>query len=125
MDIKNVFKISPTGFLDSTKTKEASILKPDSTSDRDGQGQSPYQKQKPLRELTEEELDSAVKKLKTVGPVIEHKWTIKLLKDQNNTPSIHILDALGSLIKIIGPAEILALIESPDPHKGQILKRSA
>jgi hypothetical protein len=125
MDIKNVFKVSPIGFIRSTKKAQNSSLKLDSASDRDGNGQSPYQKNQSLRDLTQEELDHALQKLKAMGPVLEHKWQVKLVQSPGAPPEILILDNLGTILKRITHGEILSLLETPSPHKGQILKKSA
>lgn len=127
MDIKNVFKISPLGFLNGPKRSADSGLKLDSTTDRDGNGQSPYQRPPKYRRLTHEELEYAVKKLQDMAPVKEHKWQIHLIKGEGDEtqPEIHVLDNLGKLLKKIESPEILSLLESPAPHKGQILKKSA
>jgi len=125
MDIKNVFKVSSIGFLRSIKKTPSSGLKLDSTSDRDGNGQSSHQRAHSPRDLTQEELDYAVQKLKAMGPVLEHKWQIKLVQSPGAPPEIHVLDNLGNILKRISHAEILSLLETPSPHKGQILKKSA
>jgi hypothetical protein len=125
MDIKNVFKISSIGFMNGARKTPNAGLKLDSTTDRDGNGQTPYHKNPYPRELTQEELEYAVKKLKAMGPIQEHKWTIELSYPAGKPPEIFVKDNLGNLIKIISALEIIELLETPAPHKGQILKKSA
>jgi hypothetical protein len=125
MDIKNVFKISSIGFLGGVKKATKADLKLDSATDRDGNGQTPYQKNPHPRELTQEELEHAVKKLEAMAPVQEHKWTIEFNCQKGKAPEILVKDNLGHIIKKISTLELIELLETPAPHKGQILKKSA
>jgi len=125
MDVKNIFKISSLGFLSGVKRTPESGLKLNSTSDRDGNGQTPRGRKSPLRDLSQEELEFAVKKLESMSPVLEHKWQIELLQEPDKTPEILVRDNLGNIIKRISTYEIQSLLETPVPHKGQILKKSA
>lgn len=126
MDIKNVFKISPTGFLNSSqganKTQE---LKLGSTSDRDGNGQTPYDQQTPKRQLSEQEVEQALEKLKNLAPVLEHKWKVDVTKDEEGRVTVFIKDNLGQLIKTIAQDDLASLLDSPDQNKGQLIKKSA
>lgn len=122
MDIKNIFKVSSVGFL---KPKPSSQLKLDSTTDRDGNGQSPYQKSQDQEELlTPEEFDSAIEKLKLLPPIIEHKWQIKIEKTSLDT-KVFLLDNLGKMIKQVSNQELKSLLNNHELNKGNLLKREA
>lgn len=127
MDIKHVFKISPTAFVN-TKSRllsEQKTLKTDDTTDRDGNGQSPYQKQRNYPALTEDEQNIALNRLRQLPALIEHKWLIKVLAQFPHPLKIELQDNLGQLIKIIEEAELRTLLDNPEPQRGTLVKRTA
>lgn len=124
MDIKNVFKISTVGFL-AAKKADSSRLKTDSTTDRDANGKQEQHSQ-PKRPMTEEEFALALEKLKKLSPFLEHKWSVEVLSQPPAASAlIRIKDNLGQELRLVHEEELWSLLESPTPHKGQILKKSA
>lgn len=127
MDIKNIFKISPTAFIN-TKSRllsEQKNLKTDDTTDRDGNGQTPYQKKRTYPALTEEEQTLALNRLKLLPPLIEHKWRIKILTQFPLPLKLELQDNLGQLIKTIDEEELRTLLDYPTSQRGHLIKRTA
>lgn len=127
MDIKHVFKISPTAFINakSRLLNEQKSLKTDDTTDRDGNGQSPYQKKRDYPALTEEEQITALSRLKLLPPFLEHKWQFKVITKFPDPLKIELRDNLGLPIKMIEESELRTLLDNPEPQKGNLVKRTA
>lgn len=125
MDIKNVFKISTSGFL-AVKKSDSSRLKTDSTTDQDANGKQEQHAPPRRRPMTDEEFVLALEKLKKLPPFMEHKWSIEVISQPPKSSGIiRIKDNLGQELRLVYEEELWSLLESPTPHKGQILKKFA
>ena len=127
MDIKNVFKVSPSAFI---KAKSESVaqrknLKTDDTTDRDGNGQSPHGRPSKDHPMSEEEQNDALKRLQQMGPMQEHQWEVRVLTQFPDRLSLQIWDQKGVLLRTLQEHDLRSLAQNPEPNRGQWLKTSA
>lgn len=119
MNIKSV----ANNFLAPEIKKLKRERKTESSTDRDPtQDQSGKNDQTPKRNLTEEELNSAISFLKELKGVKDNNLSVRLAKE-NDVPVVFIEDALGKIIRRIPETE-LSLLTQKEKSKGNLLDKS-
>lgn len=124
MDIRNVVgSLIPTNITKKDPTDR--IIKSDSTTDRDGNGQMPFGEggdQKPP--MSEEQLKKAVEHLSSHAAVKDNNLTVELIQiDGKNF--VLIKEASGKVVRRIPEHELWTLKDVQENEKGQLLRKTA
>lgn len=124
MDVRNVLgSLIPTNITKKDPTDK--IIKSDSTTERDGNGQMPFgdgQDQKPP--MSEEQLKKAVEHLASHAAVKENNLSVELVKiDGKNF--VLIKEPSGKIVRRIPEIDLWTLKDVQENEKGQLLRRTA
>ncbi len=108
-----------------TKDPVEKAIKSENATEREGNGQMPWdQGKKPRPPMSDEELRQAKEKLLEIESVKNSGWIV----EESHTETKKILlvkDAEGNLIRRILEDEIWQLLEPPDKNRGRIINRAA
>lgn len=99
----------------------------DMTHDRDANGQQLFdggqgQQKEPM---SEEQMEKALESLRNLPAVKEHKWTVQLMKTEDQKRSVVIKDNLGNVIRRIPEQELWSLSFDDQAPKGHLFKKTA
>lgn len=98
----------------------------DMTHDRDANGQQLFDGDQGQREpMSEEQLGKALEHLRNLAAVKEHKWTVQLMKDEDQKRFVLIKDNLGNVIRRIPERELWSLSFDDQAPKGHLFKKTA
>ncbi|MEZ0393078.1 MAG: hypothetical protein ACAH59_12730 [Pseudobdellovibrionaceae bacterium] len=127
MDIKNALNsILPLNLR--AKTAVDRTIKSGNATDRDGNGQMPFdQNQQQKEPMTEQELEKALQHLKDLPAVKDHNLTVELT-EQNGKRFVLLKEPDGKIIRRIPELELWSLpvmTESEPNKKGQLLRKTA
>ena len=127
MDIKNALNaILPLQLRAKTATDRA--IKAGNTTDRDANGQMPFnQNQKRHEPMTEEQLKKAIQALKDFPAIKEHNLSVELVEHEGKR-FVLLKEPSGKLIRKIPEAELWTLptmTDSDPDKKGQLLRKTA
>jgi hypothetical protein len=121
MDVKGIWKnLVPTQLRPKEKVSKA--IKSDSTTDRDGNGQTPFGEEQ-KRPMTEVEFEEAIKRLRSTEAVKNNQLIIEA-SELNGKRLVLVKDPAGKILRRIMEAELWSLGPSED-KKGQLLSKSA
>lgn len=125
MDIKKVFNL-PQSMRESESSAPAErVIKSDSTTDREGNGQMPFGEGEQHREpMSDEQMEKAIEHLKAIAVVKENNLEVELVV-QNEKRFILLKELSGKVIRRIPEAELWSLLRVKANEKGQILSKSA
>lgn len=129
MDVKHAVRnILPLalGKVSETKLREATTSEAQTTSDRDANGQQQPEQHGPRRNLTDEELQEAVKILEALPGVKDNGLLFKLSKSADGVPVVHVEDRNGKIVRRIPETELSQLkARSVDPKStGNLLNKA-
>ena len=122
MDIKSVLRNS-WPFNVQAPSKVAKQARTGEASDRDGNGQSQQQEQKPKRNLTPEELKEAVAYLEALEGVKLNNLKIRLATNEGVT-LVYIEDQQGKLIRRIPESELSLLTTNRQKKSGNLINKA-
>jgi uncharacterized FlaG/YvyC family protein len=103
--------------------KKITRTRAEASSDRDADGKrenSP--KKQPRRNLSEEELNNAIKHLKELKGVKDHNLNVRLARE-NGVPVALIEDHKGKVVRRIPETE-LSMLDTNEKSKGNLLDKS-
>lgn len=124
MDIKNIVRtVIPLGVSGTQEAKHARV-KTEDTADREGNGQSAGQEQEKRRNLTQEELDEAIKYLEALPGVKDNGLNVRLERNADGIPSILVVDRLGKVVRRIPESEISVLTANKEKKSGHLLNKA-
>lgn len=127
MDIKNIVRtvipFANSSAKEAKGTTDARLTTED-TADREGNGQAAAEEQKKRRNLTQEELDDAVKYLASLPGLKDNNLTVRLERNADGVPSILVVDGTGKVVRRIPETEISALTANKEKKSGHLLNRA-
>ena len=112
MDVKHAIRniLPPVlGKVSETKLREATTSETHTTSDRDANGQQQREEQAPRRNLTEEELQAAVKTLEALPGVKDNGLKFRLSRSEDGVPVVYVEDRDGKIVRRIPETELSQL----------------
>lgn len=127
MDIRNAIgSLLPTNLR--KKDPVERNIKSDSATDRDGNGQMPWQEknegeQKPP--MSEEQLKKAMEHLKGLPVVKDHNLSVELTVSEGGKKFVLLKEPSGKLIRRIPEEELWTLQVMKENEKGQLLRKTA
>ena len=129
MDVKQAARsILPLslGKVSEAKLRDATTSEAKTTSDRDANGQQPQGDAPPKRNLTDEELQEAMKILESLPGVKDNGLTFRLMRGENGVPVVHVEDRLGKIVRRIPESELSQLkARNVDPKStGNLLNKA-
>lgn len=129
MDVKHAVRnILPMalGKVSETKLREQVTSEAHTTSDRDANGQQQREGQTPRRNLSEDELQEAVKILEALPGVKYNGLRFKLSRNESGVPVVHVEDRNGKIVRRIPESELSQLkARSVDPKStGNLLNKA-
>lgn len=124
MDVRNVLgSLIPTNIAKKDPTER--IIRSDSTTERDGNGQMPFGEggeEKPP--MSEEQLKKAIEHLANHAAVKENNLSVELQKiDGKNF--VLIKEPSGKIVRRIPEVDLWTLKDVQDNEKGQLLRKTA
>lgn len=127
MDIKNALNSVLPPSLRPKERVERSI-KSESTTDRDGNGQMPFdqggqnEKRGPM---SDEQIKKALEHLRGLQAVKDHLLTIELVTKEDGKRFVLIKEPDGKVVRRIYEHELWSLQAVQDTDKGQLLRKTA
>ncbi len=112
MDVKQAARnILPLalGKVSEAKLREATTSEAHTASDRDANGQSQRDQPAPRRNLSEEELQEAIKILEALPGVKDNDLKFKLTRSEDGVPVVHVEDRNGKIVRRIPETELSLL----------------
>lgn len=112
MDVKNAIRniLPPVlGKVSETKLREQVTSEAHTTSDRDANGQQQRDDQAPRRNLSETELQEAVKILESLPGVKDNGLKFKLSRSEDGVPVVYVEDRNGKVVRRIPESELSQL----------------
>ena len=108
------------------QTKVDRAIKPDSSHDRDANGQQTYDQNKRQQQgpMSDEQFKKAVDYLMSLPSVKDQKWIVETVVEDSMRVLL-IKDNLGTLVRRIPESELWSLPFDKDVRTGQLLKKSA
>lgn len=102
------------------------MIKSDSATDRDGNGQMPQQDQREEHPpMSDEQLQKALDHLRSIPAVKDHQLSIELVAGELGKRFVLLKEPDGKLIRRIPEAELWTLQVVRDNEKGQLLRKTA
>ncbi len=123
MNIRSIGKIiDPLSHV----VKEASdkVVKSDSTTDRDGNGQM-AQGDSHHPPMSDEQFKKAIEHLKKLAVVKERNLSVEVSFEANGQRFVMIKEKNGKLFRKISESELWSLIQTKDNEKGQLISKTA
>lgn len=126
MNIKNLIGNLSQVTAPTATAKADRPIKTDNTSDRDGNGQQFYQKDRKKEKMTDEQFHKAVALLREKNFVKEMRWTV-LASEENGLKYAWVQDNEGHTIRKISEFDLWEVFEDSktEETKGQLLKKTA
>lgn len=122
MDIKSVLRSSwPFNVQSAEKVDKRALTS--GTADRDANGQSQQEQQKPKRNLSPEELQEAVAYLEALDGVKLNNLKVRLVTE-GGINVVHIEDQSGKVVRRIPEAELSALTQNRQKKSGHLLNKA-
>ncbi|NQZ00592.1 MAG: hypothetical protein HRT45_07985 [Bdellovibrionales bacterium] len=124
MNIKSV--ANPISSLDSmSSTQGTEKVKTFESADRDANGKQEQPDQEPERELSEEELELALEKMKSM-PAVKENNLIIMAESINGVTMVFVKSPYGEIIRRMTPFQAMKSTEhiDLDRPKGQLLNRA-
>ena len=122
MDIKSVLRSSwPFNVQSAQKVDKRALTA--KTADRDANGQSQQEQQKPKRNLSPEELQEAVAYLEALDGVKLNNLKVRLAT-ADGVSVVYIEDQAGKVVRRIPEAELSALTQNRQKKSGHLLNKA-
>ncbi len=122
MDIKSVLRSSwPFNVQAPAKVDKRTVTA--ETGDRDGNGQSQKEEQKPKRNLSPEELKEAIVYLEGLEGVKMNNLKVRLAV-ADGVSVVYIEDQLGKVVRRIPEAELSVLTQNRQKKSGHLLNKA-
>jgi uncharacterized FlaG/YvyC family protein len=109
MDVKHSVRniLSPTlGKISETKLRDSVRGDGTTSADRDPNGQQQKEGEAQRRNLTEEEIQEAIKILEALPGVKDNGLQFKLSRGENGVPVVHVTDRNGQIVRRIAETEL-------------------
>lgn len=124
MDVKNSLSSILPSHLQAKDPVDRAI-KSGSATDRDGNGQMPFdEKKKQKQPMTDGEFEKALEQLKNLDVVRTSQWVVEAASTESQK-IVLLKDASGKVLRRILEEELWQLLEAPDKHRGQLLNKAA
>lgn len=129
MDVKQAARgILPIslGKVSEAKLREATTSEAHTTTDRDANGQQQREQPAPRRNLSEEELQEAIKILEALPGVKDNGLKFKLSRSEDGVPVVHVEDRNGKIVRRIPETELSLLKARTSEQKstGNLLNKA-
>ncbi len=121
MDIKGLRSVLPFNVQNTKNVRERT--KTDSATDREGNGQAQSEQQQARRNLSEDELQEAMKYLESLPGVKENGLTVRLAQSEG-VPVVYIEDRDGKVVRRIPEAELSMLNKNKQKKSGNLLNKA-
>ncbi len=122
MDIKSVLRSSWPFNVQSAQKVDKRALTAE-TADRDANGQSQQEQQKPKRNLSPEELQEAVAYLEALDGVKQNNLKVRLAT-ADGVSVVYIEDQAGKVVRRIPEAELSVLTQNRQKKSGHLLNKA-
>ena len=123
MDIKGLVRNMVPVATSSAKDARRAV-KTDGSTDRDANGQSAGgEQQAPRRQLSQEEIEQAVKHLEGLAGVKDNGLRIRLAQ-ADGVNVVYVEDGQGKVIRRIPEMELAALVSQKEKKNGHLLNRA-
>lgn len=122
MNIRSVS--NPAVVLGKEKIEAANTIKSDEADDREANGQQPFSDGEAHRELTDEEIETVLEKIRSHEGIQKHGLIVKL-SVENDQKIVKVEDPEGNVVKRFVERDLFFFLEQPDTKAIKLVDKSA
>lgn len=123
--VRNILPFS-LGKVSETKLRETLTGEAKTASDRDADGQQQQAESEKKRNLSDEEIQEAIKVLESFPGVKDSGLSFKLSRGEDGVPVVHVLDRAGNVVRRIPETELAQVKSRQGENKttGNLLNKA-